>query len=390
MSLGGTVYSGNNLYAGIHPNAAHTDITTLEAEMDVVEADIDTNSSAIALKANIASPSFTGRMSMDAVAIGIATGTTGLCNVAIGCYAGETRTGDYNTALGQNAGSIQSQGCVAVGSDAGGNQTSGTVAIGNNAGYSSQAANSIAIGNNTGDTQGEQSVAVGERAGGGNGGAPQGDYCTAIGGHAGFDNQGDYALAAGYYAGSVNQAANSIVLNATTLAVQNTTGSSCVIKPLRELSGVGNRPMHYNVVSGELSYDPTAVVASVLPTTLAHVGHVETTTIAATELTTTGVLQNLGNTGSLAIGTYLIHARFHYDVSTSFRVCGINDNNSDIVTAKAAGVAYHYDPSTGPSLYIHATRSVRVTTPTTYYFNCQATFGVACDVVVVHNITRLA
>ena len=98
-------------------------------------------------------------------------------------------------------------------------------------------------------TQGINSVAIGNLAANNN----QGDNAIAIGPDAGKTTQGDYAIAIGNAAGETNQAANSIVINATSSAVENTTTDSFVVKPIR--NGNGTHQLEYNPTTGEITYD---------------------------------------------------------------------------------------------------------------------------------------
>ena len=92
-------------------------------------------------------------------------------------------------------------------------------------------------------------MAVGESAGY----TTQGRDTVAIGSAAGVTAQGEYGIAIGKSAGETNQAANSIVLNATGSAVQNTTASSLVIKPIR--SAAMTTILGYNAGTGEVTHN---------------------------------------------------------------------------------------------------------------------------------------
>jgi hypothetical protein len=83
----------------------------------------------------------------------------------------------------------------------------------------------------------------------------QGVNTVAIGQRAGEGGQGDYAVAIGYFAGQTNQANNSIILNATSSALDQTTANTFTVKPVRAVSGavpVGFSPMYYNPTTGEI------------------------------------------------------------------------------------------------------------------------------------------
>lgn len=72
-------------------------------------------------------------------------------------------------------------------------------------------------------------ISIGSLAGESN----QGTHTIAIGVEAGQTNQGFAAIAVGRRAGETNQGANSIILNATGVALDSTTASSFHVKPVR-------------------------------------------------------------------------------------------------------------------------------------------------------------
>ena len=172
--------------------------------------------------------------------------------IALGYLAGETTQGNSAVAIGDKAG-LTTQGDYAV-------------AIGDNAGKTTQGAGTVAIGYQAGKTiQGEKAVAIGNRAG--------------------WTGQGAHAIAIGDEAGEANQAANSIVINATGTYVQNTTASSTVIQPVRNLASAN--VMMYDPTLGELTHTAT-------PGTLAANIDQATLAIGATTATVIGI----GNAGS--------------------------------------------------------------------------------------------
>jgi hypothetical protein len=75
---------------------------------------------------------------------------------------------------------------------------------------------------------------------------------VAIGNLAGDSKQGSDAIALGRYAGRNNQASNSIVINATGSDLDNTTSSSFVVKPIRNVTG--SNILTYNSTSGEITH----------------------------------------------------------------------------------------------------------------------------------------
>ena len=170
--------------------------------------------------------------------------------IRLGNTAGSITPGTYSIAIGDGAGE-NSQGnySVAIGKDSAQLAQLGAVAIGYQAGQAYQKNLSVAIGNATGNTnQGFFATAVGSFAGN----TGQNDGATAVGHYAGESNQGADAIAIGRVAGQTNQAANSIVLNATGNALQNTTASSFVVKPIRQTDGPYY--LKYEPTSGEISY----------------------------------------------------------------------------------------------------------------------------------------
>jgi hypothetical protein len=163
---------------------------------------------------------------------------TGSNKVAIGEDAGQTGQGSQAVAVGLNAGQT--------------NQGSFAVAVGREAGQTGQGTRTVAVGVAAGQTsQGSNAVAVGSAAGSTN----QGTHAVAVGPFAGQNNQGSYAIAVGYAAGNASQGAQSIVINATDAALNNTTASSCRIKPIRSAS-VASKALAYDSSSGEITENP--------------------------------------------------------------------------------------------------------------------------------------
>lgn len=111
---------------------------------------------------------------------------------------------------------------------------------------------SVSVGFTAGQiTPSTQSTIVGFFAGYNNAGAKS----VAIGAHAGRVNLGANSIAIGANAGYTNQAANSIVINATGANLENTTGNSLVVKPIRAVTDVtGFKQLYYNPTTGEIVY----------------------------------------------------------------------------------------------------------------------------------------
>ena len=190
----------------------------------------------------------------NSIAIGYNTGNTSqYANaVAIGNLAGNENQGEESIAIGDNAGATnQSSGAVAIGYFAGNTQQGSSISIGYMAAESNQDNNSVAIGDDAARyDQGSTSVAIGLNAAYNN----QGNNAVAIGKQAGFLNQGDYAVALGNFAGPNNQAANSIVINATGSDLENTVANSCVIAPIRNVTGSTDPYLFYDDTTGEVTY----------------------------------------------------------------------------------------------------------------------------------------
>ena len=201
----------------------------------------------------------------DAVAFGVNAGETsqGDFSVAIGYLAGESTQGTRAVAIGQFAGDTsQGADAVAIGSQAGEtSQGTQAVAIGYYAGETTQGNEAVAIGKAAGTTaQGIRAVAIGYNAGTNT----QGIQAVAIGQLAGQTNQGVQAVAIGYLAGETSQSNNSIIINATNAALNQTTANTFTVKPVRAVANVtfaapdsgsvpaGFSPMYYNLTTGEI------------------------------------------------------------------------------------------------------------------------------------------
>lgn len=112
--------------------------------------------------------------------------------------------------------------------------------------------NGVSVGYPAGQlTPGANTTIVGYFAGYNTAGANS----VAIGMNAGRTNLGANSIAIGTNAGYTNQAANSIVINATGANLDNTTGNSLVVKPVRAVTDVtGFKQLYYNPTTGEIVY----------------------------------------------------------------------------------------------------------------------------------------
>jgi len=200
--------------------------------------------------------------------------STGSTTVTLGLDAGLTNQGFRGIAIGQNAGKLnQGANAIAIGRDAGSDtQTTEGIAIGQNAGSLTQGLSAVAVGTNSGQTtQGANTVAVGYKSGW----DTQGEGAVAVGYEAGENDQQANAIAIGYQSGSFNQgedsialgklagnpfnqADNSIVLNATGVALNTTTTGTFNVKPVRSVLGgglpSGFKQVAYNPTTGEFIY----------------------------------------------------------------------------------------------------------------------------------------
>ena len=239
------------------------------------------------------------------------------------------RTSEDRIALGDSAGAT--------------NQAYGGIAIGNLTGTVDQGSQATAVGVSAGrERQGSQATALGRYAGQND----QGVSAVAIGHSAGRETQGTVAIAIGKLAGETNQAANSIVINATGSAVENTTASSTVIQPVRNQASAN--VMMYNPANGELTHTAT-------PGTLAANIDQATLAIGATTATSIGI----GNAGSTTTinGTVAMPAVVSGSITA--------DDSMSITTATGDGNAISIGPA-GTNRVINLTAdSIRFFGPVT-------------------------
>lgn len=111
------------------------------------------------------------------------------------------------------------------------------VLLGQNAGKFSQQQTAIAIGNSAGS-------------------ATQATGAIAIGFNAGQTNQGQYAIAIGWQTGLTSQSAASLILNATSTAL-NAANTGFFVAPVRSQSS-STGVLMYNVTTKEVFYDSTS------------------------------------------------------------------------------------------------------------------------------------
>jgi hypothetical protein len=160
--------------------------------------------------------------------------------IAIGPYAGASRQGTGTLAMGQHAGED--------------NQGNAGVAFGSYAGAISQGKWGLAIGSDSGfNRQGNYALAIGSYSGN----LYQGPNSVAIGDHAGQNNLGQSSVAIGYYASQDNGSTNNtIVFNATGVALNPQASSACYIAPVRNGVTSPTIILAYDANSGEVTYGP--------------------------------------------------------------------------------------------------------------------------------------
>jgi hypothetical protein len=244
----------------------------------------------IALKANTASPIFTGTLTAGDVTYPNTHGTNGqvLTTTGTGALTWATPTSSANVSLltgvvaVANGGTGQTTvpGILSTLGFSGNNviigKLAGTPGIGENA-------NNVAIGGGAGKTaQGQSSISIGYVAGYAN----QGVNSLAIGGNAAQSNQGTQAVALGYAAGQnsqgVNsvalgafagnsQVANSIAINASGSAL-NPTNAGFYVNPVRATSATSSL-LYYNTSTKEIT---SGAISGVDLTTAQTVGGLKT------------------------------------------------------------------------------------------------------------------
>lgn len=231
---------------------------------------IGDNAGGTQLSNSIAIGTYAGKTNQlsNAIAIGFESGNTNQSNfsIAIGNTCGRTNQKQNSVAIGNGcAYSSQDELSVAIGFQSGKtSQGSESIAIGNQAGFANQGGGAIAIGKQAGYTQGNDSIAIGKGSAflqGSNsiaiglsaGNYLQGNFCVALGNGAGGNNQSNYAVAIGAFAGQSFQHSNTIILNASEIALNSTSDKSFYVKPVRNATGFGTQ-MNYDSFSGEITY----------------------------------------------------------------------------------------------------------------------------------------
>ena len=178
------------------------------------------------------------------IAIGTCTGSVnqGACSIAVGANAAQCLQGSTAIAIGTLAGnSTQGTLSIAIGSCAGrSGQATGAISIGAGAGCSGQQTSGVAIGTFAGSlNQASASVAIG--------------YC------AGYCCQGLSAVAIGYNAGTIGQKPYSIIINATSSALNSACSGALYINPVRCSVTNANTcyTLYYDTVQKEVTYAPS-------------------------------------------------------------------------------------------------------------------------------------
>ena len=254
----------------------------------------------------------------NSVAVGSGAGETEQsgASVAIGYQAGQTNQDWDAVAIGAEAGKTNQGGnAVAIGESAAKtNQGGSAVAIGEYTGATTQGARAVAVGVAAGENdQGGSAVAIGDSAGKGTtlpieyvSGAVSPSTTLVVGGFyaanivpgmvifgTGFTSgqtvvtvtdattveisapadstpsgdlyfligQGENAVAIGAYAGSTTQAANSIIINATGVELNQGTAGTFTVAPIRNASGTSG-VLQYNTTTKEVTYSNEITVNS--------------------------------------------------------------------------------------------------------------------------------
>ena len=209
-------------------------------------------------------PGVSPNFQIDPIAIGISAGNVSQQqkSVAIGYDAGKSYQAAQAIAIGFAAGyNQQKSDAIAIGSSSGyTNQTENAVAIGTQAGKTNQEGSAVAIGRTAGETnqkfgavaigfdsgnqnQNSYAVAIGTSAGVSN----QSQESIAIGFQAGNSNQGERCVAIGYSAGTDDQHDNSIIINASNIALNSGATGAFYVAPVRT----------NNAITLALGYDTT-------------------------------------------------------------------------------------------------------------------------------------
>jgi hypothetical protein len=200
------------------------------------------------------------------VSIGYGASLLGSDSISIGLNSGG---GSQSISIGESANASNSTFSISIGKQAGQFNTAGSnINIGYQAGYSSTTTQSVILGYQAGYTGlGGNNVAIGKQAGysglGGNGiaigyesgysglGAVNGNP-IAIGYQAGYSSQGSNSIAIGKQAGYSSQPANSIILNASGVALSPSTASSYYVDPIRSIDAAGVNILSWNSTTKEI------------------------------------------------------------------------------------------------------------------------------------------
>jgi hypothetical protein len=178
----------------------------------------------------------------------------------VGPNAGKLRDSSYSVQFGFNIDDTNiNTGRVSIGYSAGNNnQGSDSVAMGHESGSNNQGSQSVAIGRLAAlNDQGNDSVAIGYNAASNT----QGQFSVAIGAEAGYGGdfaQGQYSIALGYKAGYNRTYQNSIILNASGVAL-NSSNAGFYVSATRyeatqeDIDGIA----FYNPTTKEMRYSYT-------------------------------------------------------------------------------------------------------------------------------------
>jgi hypothetical protein len=141
-------------------------------------------------------------------------------------------------------------------------------------------------------------------------------------------------VAIGYYAGELNQGNNSIIINATDTALQQTTANTFTVAPVRnDVANIGN-VMFYNATSKEITYgNVISVAGNITGGNLSGTSIAGTlTTAAQTNITSLGTLTALAVTGNIVGGNLITNSGF---VFATGNVTGGNILTGGLISATA-------------------------------------------------------
>lgn len=280
-------------------------------------------------------------MTTNSVAIGFSAGNTNMAtqSVAIGSGAGQTSQPTQSVAVGADAGAALLAGAggqVVVGYRAGRQSGANAVALGIRAGEGTQGSNTVAIGNTAAQNgQGTGAIAIGNQAANGSSGANS----VAIGTRAGFGNFGTRSIAIGNLAAEAGGTfADTITLNASSIALNPAQASSLFINPIRV-------PASTSAFTSSLLYNPTTSEVAQMPTAYisAFGNATQNLAVPATETVLAHGAVAVAGTGGLSLntgtGVFTIGNAGVYRILTSVQITTAAGNSSVVIYPSIGGTA---------------------------------------------------